>query len=1782
MKLEKMFGEKVRHITLLSCLMLFGFIVLSKAEPVDVEKAKAVALAQMRKEAGGVSLRSGSLTTLDLVYESKNETNQPYFYVFAGNKGFTIVSGDDRVEPILGYSDDGYFDPNNIPPNMAEFLKGFEKYIDNTIKKGIKAELRIQAKWNSLEKNVVQTRSYTKGNYLIKTTWGQGWPYNDQCPIVNSVRSFTGCYPLAMAQILRYWGKDKGIAPTHGFNGFEDEQYDYTNMPEALNGTMSQDTIDAVAKLVYHCGIASHTRYSIDGTPASGATTENVAGALINKFGYSNVELDKRHLDSIDLKNLLKSEFDKGQPVIYSVGIHAFICDGYDEQDYFHMNWGYGGSGDGWFTITLLKYDNFGDIYDYSFNNGVEIIYNIYPVRDVNISEGNRPVIYVAADGTGDGSSWANARPDLHNVVQENFGESKQIWVKKGVYYGNTIAGANSAAFIINGDNRVYGGFEGYETRLEERKNLNPSILDGQNLHRVLCQLSDFQPAEISLWDGFTIRNGLINSNDISGNGGGVYLKKNGILRYCIIDNCRAVNGGGVFNNGGKVLSCSFNNNQATKAGALYNSLEGEVQLSNSLIEYNRAIDIIGNSPTFGGAIYNSGQLYIYENTFIRNNNAQYGGGIYSNGFINIASGIISQNTGEYGAGIYSDGDISMSGGVISYNEASLYGGGINATNGNYLLNGGKITNNTSNNNGGGIAIIDGSFILRDSIKIQGNSAIESGGGIYFSGGTLNLISGMIGIETNISPENKQEALGSGGNYAKNGGGIYVYGNSSRLNYTANTFLDDYNMVIGGNLSSENGGGIYQFSNNDNVVEFRDNIIICGNKANIFGGGIYAQGRLLKLNGCSLLHNKANKGGGIFSVEGNINHKLYITGQTSIRNNEANEGGGIYSYGSSGIQSLKTFNISGGEIHNNNAEKGSGIYNYCNSNFIISDSAKINDTIYLQKSTSVRYDYEDLCNIQPNSLTYHINSSFPIMVELGNMQTSIIAKYNTPNESANAVNNNVFSVVNYGWRPVANSVYVKLEQYTPIVVAKNVIYITPEGTGDGSSWAKATNNLYGEMMKDRTVDTMQIWVKYGTYNGNTTASQGRDEAAFKLGKRNKVYGGFAGNESSLEARSLQNPSILDGQKSRRVIFQLTDFADIDSSFIDGFTIVNGIDMTVGTANIKMNNSQAIQSGSDMAGNGGGVYLRKNGILRNCIIDDCKAISGGGVFNYGGKVIDCSFTNNEANHAGGLFNSGITSLSNCTISNNKTLYAIGTNMLGYGGGVYNVGALYIYENVFICNNKGIVGNGFYNYNSGIITMNGGKISENTGGEYGGGIYNDGTVVINNGCIENNQASQGGGITTHGSLSMYGGIISKNVAGSYGGGICNSGTLNIAGSTVRISGNQAGSSGGGIYIYDGVTTISAGIIGTSTNTAPSTQQEAIEMGGNVSLGYLYGGGISVVSPNILIYFVNNGDGNIVIGGNYAYEGGGIYTKAPLTLTSNVFVCGNTSSSSGGGIRCEKNLTLNGCNISYNKSMYYGGGISQSGNLYLNEGTIISYNKASNSGGGIGNVGYLYMSGGEISNNEAINKGGAIYNYGSGSINIYGGKVSGNNANMGDGVYNSYKFSLYGSVNMADIIYIPDDYSAINLSSLTYHTDNTKPITIQGGKGYKVVSSSLAQSYVDNGIIVSTSGYYPVALNNSVYLYLNGTRSGTFNPITDNDNAITETISVYPSLISKGEMLSIESPDRGSASILNMSGIIVGQHKLESGITKILTSYPSGFYIVKINTDIGEEKVVKIIVK
>ena len=297
------------------------------------------------------------------------------YYVFALQpKGFVIVAADERVEPILGYSYDNNFVVENMPEHVRSWLGGYEQQIQTVTKSNAQAEPTIQSKWTRLKSG--QSLSTRNGNTvgpLITTQWDQEYPYNTFCPIDNNSPDghvATGCVATAMAQIINYWGYPIHGRGTHGYNSFygvlevdfDNATYDYTNMPTLLSPNSALDEVNAVAKLMYHCGVAVNMEYETEG---SGAADVDVRAALVDQFRFSPRMgfADRELYRSTEWIAMLQNELDNGRPVFYggvsdyNVGTlgHAFICDGYDNNNYFHFNFGWSGNGDGWYLTSSIN-----------------------------------------------------------------------------------------------------------------------------------------------------------------------------------------------------------------------------------------------------------------------------------------------------------------------------------------------------------------------------------------------------------------------------------------------------------------------------------------------------------------------------------------------------------------------------------------------------------------------------------------------------------------------------------------------------------------------------------------------------------------------------------------------------------------------------------------------------------------------------------------------------------------------------------------------------------------------------------------------------------------------------------------------------------------------------------------------------------------------------------------------------------------------------------------------------------------------------------------------------------------------------------------------------------------------------------------------------------------------------------------------------------------------------------------------------------------------------------
>ena len=280
-----------------------------------------------------------------------------YIYNNGNQKGYAILSASDKMRPVLGYSTSGSIDPDQMPDNLKSWLQWVDEataYVEDH------PECALQA--NALTQNGIQAVE----PILANVKWGQGEPYNLQCPVVDGSRSVTGCVATAAAQCVyhyRYPAQGKGSCTSKGTPAvtvnFAQQTYDYDLMFDKYEAGKGYQTSE-VAKLSYHCGVISDMKYAADG---SGASDANLAYGLVNYFGYDPYCQDlNRNCYTIDEWNaILRNELEHGRPIIYS-GVsqetgdgHSFVVDGIDADGLYHVNWGWYGEYDGYFDIVVLR-----------------------------------------------------------------------------------------------------------------------------------------------------------------------------------------------------------------------------------------------------------------------------------------------------------------------------------------------------------------------------------------------------------------------------------------------------------------------------------------------------------------------------------------------------------------------------------------------------------------------------------------------------------------------------------------------------------------------------------------------------------------------------------------------------------------------------------------------------------------------------------------------------------------------------------------------------------------------------------------------------------------------------------------------------------------------------------------------------------------------------------------------------------------------------------------------------------------------------------------------------------------------------------------------------------------------------------------------------------------------------------------------------------------------------------------------------------------------------------
>ena len=320
--------------TLLLVLTAFSNILLANAEPIT--KARALSIAT--KYINNPKLSNDTPKT-----RSSQANEQPAYYIFTNpnDKKFVIISGESKLNEVVGYGDKMTENPNDQPPYFKLFLKEYERVVK---------EVRSKATATTPQRPIKR-----KVEPLLTCKWSQYDPFNKYTPLSNGQHTPTGCVATATAQVMFYnkWPKNRPqdyIAST-GDDAKKSTTYWWDEMKNTTNEMRAEQSRQAVGVLMYDIGKAVHMRYYIKG---SDSNLQRACNALRDKFDYTVRYLDKNFLPANDFLNEVMQEISDGYPVLVVGGPHAFVYDGYDEQGLIHTNWGWGGENDGYFDINIV------------------------------------------------------------------------------------------------------------------------------------------------------------------------------------------------------------------------------------------------------------------------------------------------------------------------------------------------------------------------------------------------------------------------------------------------------------------------------------------------------------------------------------------------------------------------------------------------------------------------------------------------------------------------------------------------------------------------------------------------------------------------------------------------------------------------------------------------------------------------------------------------------------------------------------------------------------------------------------------------------------------------------------------------------------------------------------------------------------------------------------------------------------------------------------------------------------------------------------------------------------------------------------------------------------------------------------------------------------------------------------------------------------------------------------------------------------------------------------
>lgn len=315
---------------------------------------------------------SGQLLEKNAAFTRSAESDESFYVFNQGSQRFVIVSGDERMKEILGYSEQGAFVVENLPDNVKSWLAMYVKEKEFLAQRTTTYKLLPTAE--------AQTRAASFpasiAPLLKNIAWDQDAPYNDLCPESGGERTVTGCVATAMAQLMKFHGypangigsnsyTTKTLKLTCAFDFTTSYEWDKMLDTYVKNG-YTDEQAEAVATLMYACGVSVNMNYNLSNNGGSGASSYTAMTSLRDYFNYDpNMRFCVRDCYShAEWMELIKTELSEGRPIYFSAssesGGHAFLFDGYDANDMVHVNWGWGGSSNGYFSVSSLDPDELG------------------------------------------------------------------------------------------------------------------------------------------------------------------------------------------------------------------------------------------------------------------------------------------------------------------------------------------------------------------------------------------------------------------------------------------------------------------------------------------------------------------------------------------------------------------------------------------------------------------------------------------------------------------------------------------------------------------------------------------------------------------------------------------------------------------------------------------------------------------------------------------------------------------------------------------------------------------------------------------------------------------------------------------------------------------------------------------------------------------------------------------------------------------------------------------------------------------------------------------------------------------------------------------------------------------------------------------------------------------------------------------------------------------------------------------------------------------------------